>query len=80
MSGSGNGTGLAAVGTSAAEISRYLGVIEGRLETQQTGAVWQQKKLAVLEQELDPNEALYHLMEAFMTHSEVNLPVAKWSL
>jgi gamma-glutamyl:cysteine ligase YbdK (ATP-grasp superfamily) len=72
--------GLAAVGASAAETSRYLGVIEGRLESRQTGAVWQQNKLAALEQELGPDEALHHLLEAFITQSEVNLPVAKWSL
>jgi gamma-glutamyl:cysteine ligase YbdK (ATP-grasp superfamily) len=72
--------GLASIGTSDAEISRYLGVIEERLETGQTGAVWQQNKLAALERELGPEEALHQLLEAFMSHSEVNLPVAKWGL
>ena len=71
--------GLAAIGVSAAEISRYMGVIEERAETQQTGATWQLNKLAELEREMGPDEALHQLLEAYMSQSEVNLAVAKWS-
>jgi gamma-glutamyl:cysteine ligase YbdK (ATP-grasp superfamily) len=72
--------GLAAIGTSEAEISRYLGVIEGRLQAQQTGATWQLNRLLELRREMDPDEALHQLLEEFMAHSESNLAVARWPL
>ena len=56
-----------------------MGVIEERPETQQTGATWQLNKLAELEREMGPDEALHQLLEAYMSQSEVNLAVAKWS-
>ena len=72
--------GLDAIGISREEASRYLGVIEQRLTQQQTGAIWQQKKLAALRKDLPLDEALHQLLEAFISRSELNIPVAKWSL
>jgi len=40
--------GLASIGISSEEASRYLSVIEERLNKQQTGSIWQQKRLAQL--------------------------------
>ncbi|MEP5569722.1 MAG: glutamate--cysteine ligase [Halioglobus sp.] len=72
--------GLSVIGVSEEEISRYIEVIEQRLETGQTGAVWQQKKLALLKQQMPAQQALHELLECFMSHSAKNLPVAQWSL
>ena len=72
--------GLCRIGVGEDEISRYLGVIEQRLATGQSGAVWQRRKLAQLKQQMPEREALHALLEAFISHSAENLPVAQWSL
>jgi gamma-glutamyl:cysteine ligase YbdK (ATP-grasp superfamily) len=72
--------GLGRIGIDAAESGRYLGVIERRLERRQTGAAWQQKKLAELKQRLSTEAALHGLLEEFIGHSAANLPVAEWPL
>jgi gamma-glutamyl:cysteine ligase YbdK (ATP-grasp superfamily) len=72
--------GLASIGISLEESNFYLGIIEERLAQQQTGAIWQQKKLAILKQAMPLTQALHQLLESFMQHSEMNTPVAKWSL
>lgn len=72
--------GLAAIGVSAAESGRYLGVIEGRLQQRQSGAIWQRKKLAELKQSMPQDQALHQLLEEFIGHSLANQPVAEWSL
>jgi gamma-glutamyl:cysteine ligase YbdK (ATP-grasp superfamily) len=70
--------GLAAIGLEGAEINRYLGVIEERLEAGQSGAVWQQQKLAQLKQTMPAEQALHELLECFIGHSADNVPVAQW--
>ena len=73
-------SGLAAIGIGEAESALYLGVIEERLERRQTGAVWQQRKLAQLKQQMPAEQALHELLESFMGHSSENLPVAQWPI
>jgi len=72
--------GLDAIGVSAEEAGHYLGVIEKRLARRQTGAIWQQKILAKLKQQMPQEAALHELMEAFIHHSLENRPVAEWQL
>ena len=72
--------GLAAIGIDADESDYYLGIIEERLALRQSGAVWQQRKLAQLRETLSEQDALHALLEAFMEHAITNLPVARWSL
>jgi gamma-glutamyl:cysteine ligase YbdK (ATP-grasp superfamily) len=72
--------GLDAIGVSADESARYLGVIERRLQRRQTGAIWQQNMLARLKQKMPLDEALHQLLEAFIGYSAENLPVAEWQL
>jgi len=71
-------SGLLAIGLQPAEIDRYLGVIEERLETRQSGAVWQQKKLKQLKRRMPAKRALHELLENFVGLSAQNLPVARW--
>ncbi len=73
-------SGLAAIGIDAAESDYYLGIIEERLALRQSAAIWQQRKLALLRESLPQQQALHALLEAFMEHSETNLPVARWTL
>lgn len=70
--------GLQGIGLEDKEIDRYLGVIEARLESRQSGAVWQQRKLRKLKQQMSPERALHELLENFIGHSTDNLPVAQW--
>ncbi|MBP6701825.1 MAG: glutamate--cysteine ligase, partial [Halioglobus sp.] len=70
----------AAIGVSAAESARYLGVIERRLQRRQTGATWQRGMLAQLQGKIPLPDALHQMLETYMSHSESNLPVAEWPL
>ncbi len=72
--------GLFAIGVSTTEVSRYLGVIEQRLQRRRSGAVWQRQKLARLAATMPRGEALHAMLEQFMVHSADNLPVAEWPL
>ncbi len=72
--------GLESIGVSAAEVQRYLGVIEQRLARGRTGATWQLAMLARLRQKLPLEAALHQLLEIFIGHSQSNLPVADWPL
>ncbi|QFU75627.1 glutamate--cysteine ligase [Halioglobus maricola] len=73
--------GLRAIGIGADEVHYYMGVIERRLQTRQTGAQWQTRKLAQLQAQGMPQaQALHAMLESFMTHSADNLPIADWPL
>jgi gamma-glutamyl:cysteine ligase YbdK (ATP-grasp superfamily) len=72
--------GLLAIGVDGAEAGHYLSIIEGRLAARQNGAIWQQKKLAALQSKLPAEAASHQMLEAFIDHSEGNLPVAEWKL
>lgn len=72
--------GLVAIGIGADECDYYLGVIEERLALRQSGAVWQQRKLAQLQKTLSEHDALHALLESFVENASGNLPVARWPL
>ncbi len=72
--------GLHDIGVADEEAIRLLGVIEKRLTSGQTGAVWQRKKLAALQSRLGLQDALRALVEDYLSNSEANVPVAEWSL
>jgi len=70
--------GLVSIGVSSAEIDRYLCVIEERLESGQSGAVWQRRKLEQLKRKMSAEHARHELLENFIGLSADNLPVAQW--
>ncbi len=72
--------GLASVGVQADEIDHYLGIIEARLDGGMTGADWQLKAWRRLEKDMTSHRALHAMLRLFMTHSEANLPIARWPL
>ncbi len=72
--------GLASIGISDAEAGRYLGIIEERLDSAQSGAVWQGRLFNQLKQRMPVQEAQHELLERFIGHSAANLPVAQWPL
>ncbi len=66
--------GLASLGIAPAEISRWLGIIEGRLRGRQTGARWQRAFV----HRHGPNRQA--LMEAYLERQETGDPVHLWKL
>ena len=70
--------GLRSIGIEEKEITRYLGVIEKRLENGQTGSVWQQRALAQLESRCSRRQALHLMLEQMLQNANINLPVAEW--
>jgi hypothetical protein len=65
-------TGLHQLGISDADIKRYLGVIETRIETEQTGTQWQ-RKFAELH-----NRDMRLLTKSYYENQQHNKPVHEW--
>ncbi len=72
--------GLQRIGVSDEEADRYLPVIQHRLESGQTGAVWQSRMLRALERENSRQTALHQMLERYIQHSKSNTPVSEWPL
>ena len=75
-------TGLSAAGIDADDIDRYLGIIEARVETRQTGAQWQLDSLAQMKREGPGSRAerLTALVAAMSARQEQGHPVHTWAL
>jgi hypothetical protein len=72
--------GLAAGGVDTGECERLLEVIERRAASGITGASWQRRRLARLEQTLPRREALGRMFGDYLEHSERGTPVHAWPL
>jgi gamma-glutamyl:cysteine ligase YbdK (ATP-grasp superfamily) len=73
--------GLTAAGVEGDEVSRLLGIIEGRVSTGVTGAVWQQRTLAALERGgATRQEALRAMLERYIAEVDTGHPVHEWSI
>ena len=66
--------GLQQLQCDSADISRYLDVIEGRLQSGQTGAAWQLRYLNA------HGENLVALVEAYREGQDSGIPVHEWSI
>lgn len=71
--------GLAALGVAPNEIDQFIGIIQARLATKQTGARWQLKMLASLEQHYSRKTALHHLLDRYLDNVASGQPVHEWS-
>jgi len=71
-------SGLEAAGIDAADIERYLGVIESRVSRGQTGSVWQLQSLAAMKNRGSKGERLAALVAATVRNQEAGLPVHEW--
>lgn len=71
--------GLAALGVSATETDRYLGIIERRLAARVNGARWQRQTTAALEAGgVTRSAALAGMLARYRQLFPTNLPVAEW--
>ncbi|TVT68134.1 MAG: glutamate--cysteine ligase [Denitromonas halophila] len=71
--------GLRAIGVADDEASGYLAVIEQRLASRQTGAVWQRDTLHQLETKLPSERAAREMLARYHEHSLSNTPVGEWN-
>ncbi|MDX1546524.1 MAG: CBS domain-containing protein [Rhodothermales bacterium] len=72
--------GLDGAGIDAADADRYLGIIEQRAETGQTGAQWQLGSLARMKGQGTRNERLQALVAAMIARQQQGAPVHTWDL
>ena len=71
--------GLAAFGVDADVRDRYLGVIENRCKTQQSGSVWQRQALVARERAGETrDQALAGMLDDYLTHMHEGDPVHGW--
>jgi gamma-glutamyl:cysteine ligase YbdK (ATP-grasp superfamily) len=70
--------GLVEAGVDAGETDRLLGVLGDRVDAGQTGAVWQRRTLAALEEKADRDEALGELLERYLELQATGDPVSTW--
>jgi gamma-glutamyl:cysteine ligase YbdK (ATP-grasp superfamily) len=66
--------GLQAFGLPDAEIEHYLGVVEARVRSGQTGAVWQLQRLSQLDGDL------HRMMNDYLENQRSGAPVHEWPL
>jgi hypothetical protein len=70
---------LTAAGLARDEIRHYLGILEGRVQSGMTGAVWQLRTLEALRARgVAPDEARRRMLESYLRHSDGGCPVHTW--
>ncbi len=72
--------GLKHAGVEAGEVSRYLDIIEERVERDQTGAQWSLRSLAAMGEQGTREIRLRALTEAIFEHQQSGAPVSHWAL
>jgi len=72
--------GLAELEVAQTEIDYFLGIIEARLATRQTGARWQLATLKQLEQHCSRKEALQQLLYHYQKNANNGQPVHLWKI
>jgi CBS domain-containing protein len=72
--------GLARAGVSAADVDRYLGIIEARVRTRQTGAHWIAKSLELMADPGSRDSSQRRLTGAMLACQKEGAPVHHWPL
>ncbi len=72
--------GLKEAGIDAGDIERYLGVIEQRVSSRQTGARWQLQSLERMGEEGSAHERFRALVKSMVEQQQSGRPVADWPL
>lgn len=73
-------SGLKRVGIRKRDIDRYLGVIEARLDNQQTGANWMLNSLEAMGDGRSIDERMRNLTDAVIKNQRRETPISKWPL
>jgi hypothetical protein len=70
--------GLVAGGVDAAEADAWLALIERRVASGVTGAVWQRRAFERARAGSDARDALRSMLEGYLAQSEADVPVHEW--
>jgi len=62
------------------EIDRLLGIIEGRIDTNMTGARWQRHVTESMLASMSREEAFRTMLSQYIAHQKTNRPVHEWPL
>jgi hypothetical protein len=73
-------SGLLSAGVNANEAKSWLGIIEQRLQCNQTGAAWQDAVVDQLSQTLDRPTALRTMLQRYIQNAEGGEPVCRWKI
>ena len=73
-------SGLERGGVAPEDIERYMGVVEERVESRQTGAEWLRRSLAEFKDQGTEGERMSALTAATIAQQREGLPVSKWRL
>lgn len=73
--------GLQSVGVDAEDIARVLSVIQGRIAANITGADWQLRHIAALEERpLGRDDAMHQMLDRYLLNIASGKPVHEWDL
>ncbi len=72
--------GLRVKGIAEADIKRYLGVIDKRVSSGQSGAVWQLKSFAATSGKTKRSEQMSAIAGAMLRNQRAGIPVHEWEL
>ncbi len=72
--------GLESVGVDAADIEKYLGVLQERVAKKCTGASWMLESVAAMDKRAKPNVQMRSLVAAMIENQETEVPVHEWKL
>jgi len=72
--------GLRLGGIDSADIARYLGVIETRVERGQTGSAWALRSVAEMGDQRNSSERMNALVAGMVARQKTGRPVAEWDL
>jgi hypothetical protein len=70
--------GLISLNIDNKEVSYFIGIIEQRLATKVTGAIWQKETLNAFEQTMATDKACEKLVQVYLENCRSCQPVAQW--
>lgn len=71
--------GLLEAGVEPSEVEQHLSVFEARVAVGASGAAWQRRSLARLEERMDRRRALAETLEQYLERFRSGLPVREWA-
>lgn len=72
--------GLIQEGLDSQDIDRYLGVIEERAKSKQTGAKWAIKSITEMDESILPDEKVRFITSEMIVNQKTDKPVHEWNL
>ena len=72
--------GLSGANVASEDINRYLGIIEERAQTRQTGAGWIMKSLAAMESSTSKDARQRNLTSAMLASQKQGRPIHRWAV